>query len=537
MTEIRFLKDAPIPMRDGLNLAANIHMPAEPGKYPVIMAFTAFGKDAYWGKEFNGWGRAYEPWSPTITGTCTFEANDPDFWCNCGYIIITVDARGFNRSPGTRALAEIDGSPGEQAIIAEGRWARDEYDAIEWAGVQDWCNGSVALSGVSILGFSQWRVAGLNPPHLKCFNPWEGMINFYQDCKFPGGIPETKFTTPESWTKGSYIRTNRFEAAWPAPENEDPPAPDFMEEDDFLEKITLPALICGNWTDHGIHARGSFKGFRKISSEHKWLFTHGRYKWSEFYCSEARTMRKLFFDCYLKGMDERILSLPKVQLMVMENMTEYSVRFEDDYPVKSAVATRLYLDAADGVLKDSLPAEERSVTYDSESGLSAFDWVFEEDTELIGPSALKLWVSTAEADDMDIFVTLRKFDKNGAEVRFDSVLIPEYWIVAVGWMRLSHRELNTKASTPLEPLQKHVIGPGEKVSPGEIVPCEIPVWPAGVLFRKGESLRVEIAGRYRGGEPLPRQDKCYDDLVNKGKHTIYTGGKYDSGFLAPLNRR
>jgi predicted acyl esterase len=40
-------KNAPIPVRDGLNLSANIYRPEKPGEYPVIMAFTAFGKDVF----------------------------------------------------------------------------------------------------------------------------------------------------------------------------------------------------------------------------------------------------------------------------------------------------------------------------------------------------------------------------------------------------------------------------------------------------------------------------------------------------------
>ena len=546
MTDIKFMKDVRVPMRDGLDLAANIYLPDKPGKFPVIMAFTGFGKDVFWSEQFHGFGMAYEPWSPTMTGTITFEANDPHFWCNYDYAIMLVDPRGFNRSPGTRAKAAIDGSPGEQAVLAEGRWARDEYDAIEWAGVQEWSNGNVALSGVSIFAFSQWRVAGNPPPHLKCINPWEGMTDFYQDCMFPGGIPETKFTTPEDMTTtvtnpqdtkkgGTYIKTCRFEPAWPAPENERPPEIEFMEEDEFLEKIKLPALICGNWNDHGCHTRGSFKAFRKISSEQKWLYTHGRSKWAEFYCSEGRTMRKLFFDHFLKGVDDRILSIPKVQLFVMEDLQNYNIRYEDDYPVKSAVPTRLYLDSASGEAGENPVTGESSVSYVWNEGCAAFNYTFKHDTELLGPSALKLFVSAEDADDMDLFVTLRKFDKNGNEIRFDSTITPRNWTVAIGWMRLSYRKLNTKASTPLEPLQLRVIGVGDKVKPCEIVQCEVAILPTSVLFRKGEHIRIEVSGRYRSGEVIPWQGRCYDDTINRGRHTIYTGGKYDSSILMPLH--
>ena len=534
MTEIKLMKDVPVPMRDGLNLAANVYLPDTPGKYPVIMAFTPFGKDVYWNEKNYGWGQAYEPWSPTITGSITFEANDPEFWCHYGYAIMIVDPRGCNRSPGTFPVAELDGAPGEQANIGEGRWARDQYDAIEWAGVQDWSNGNVALSGVSVYAFSQWRVAGMNPPHLKCLNPWEGMTDYYRDCMAPGGIRETEFTNPVGHHGH---RTATFPPAWEAPENEDPPKADLKTEDEFLPLITQPTLICGNWADHGCHTRGSFKAFRLISSEQKWLYTHGHQKWGEFYCSEARTYRKWFFDHFLKGSDDRILRIPKVSLAIMDTMDVYSLRFEDDYPIPGTEAVKFFLSASDNGMHASFVPEEGNISYDSGDGHAAFEYTFTEDTELIGPSALKIWVSAEETEDMDLFATLRKFDREDREIRLDSVVCPRNMPVAVGWMRASLRELDPDISTPQEPYQKRVIGPGEKIKPGEIVPCEIAVWPAGMLFKAGEKMRVEIAGKYRSGDAAAWQEFHYQEPTNKGLHTVYTGGKYDSYFIVPLKKK
>ena len=186
-------KDVPIPVRDGLKLAANVSRPDKPGKFPVIIAFTAFSKDVLWSPHSVGWGFADEPYSPTITGTAVFEAEDPAFWVRHEYVLIIADPRGFNRSPGKMGKADIDGSVGEVGVLSLGLWARDMYDAIEWAGTQEWSNGNVGLSGVSILAFSQWRAAALNPPHLKAFIPWEGMTDFYRDVLFRGGVPETEW--------------------------------------------------------------------------------------------------------------------------------------------------------------------------------------------------------------------------------------------------------------------------------------------------------------------------------------------------------
>lgn len=78
-----------------------------------------------------------------------------------GYAIVNPDPRGTWYSEGDATFL----SPQED---------EDFYDLIEWAGTQPWSNGKVGLSGVSYLTSSQWRVAGLKPPHLAAINPWEG---------------------------------------------------------------------------------------------------------------------------------------------------------------------------------------------------------------------------------------------------------------------------------------------------------------------------------------------------------------------------
>jgi predicted acyl esterase len=91
-----------------------------------------------------------------------------------------------------------------------------------------------------------------------------------------------------------------------------------------------------------------------------------------------------------------------------------------------------------------------------------------------------------------------------------------------------------KKSTLWEPYIKQVVGPGEKLKPGEVVSCEIPILPSATLFHKGETLRLEISGLYRGGQRIEVSFDYSGEMVNKGTHTIYTGGKFDSHLLIPI---
>ena len=54
-----------------------------------------------------------------------------------------------------------------------------------------------------------------------------------------------------------------------------------------IEDIEVPALVCGSFSDHNLHTRGSFEGFRRIGSPHKWLYTHRGQKWATYYSEEG----------------------------------------------------------------------------------------------------------------------------------------------------------------------------------------------------------------------------------------------------------
>lgn len=515
-------KDIPIKMRDEIKLAANVYRPDKPGKFPVIIGITFFGKDIPWSEIHSGWGIAYDTSSPTLTRTTAFEAPDPAFWVPHGYVVVLVDQRGTGRSGG-------------QPFTPFGHDAHmfnylDYYDVIEWAGIQEWSNGNVGLSGVSTFAMAQWAVASLNPPHLKAINPWEGFTS--SPARQPlegerGCIPETVFLN-------RHLGRNSppHNPAFPDPEKNIVPPP-WRGSYEYLEDIIIPALVCGTWSDHFCHTRGTMGGvflaYQKISSKNKWLYTHGRQKWAEYYSSEALSIQKMFFDCFLKGTDSRILEMPKVRLEVRDTIDRWLVRFEKEWPLMHTKYTKLYLDAKTNTLNFNRIKNEAIVSYDSEltDGKVLFNIIFEEDTELTGYMKLKLWVSPEEADDMDLFVTVRKFDVNKNEILFDGWAFPSTYPVAFGLLRLSNREIDEEKSTPWQPFltYKKV----QKVEPGEIVSCEIEIFASSTLFHKGETLGLEISGKFQG----KTERYGFKDL-NKGKHSIYTGGKYDSYLLVPL---
>ena len=85
-----------------------------------------------------------------------------------------------------------------------------------------------------------------------------------------------------------------------------------------LERIEVPALICGSFSDHSLHTRGSFEAFRRISSRHHWLYTHRGGKWAVYHSREAVAFQQRFFDCFLKGEENGMRDVPPVRLEVRE---------------------------------------------------------------------------------------------------------------------------------------------------------------------------------------------------------------------------
>jgi hypothetical protein len=88
---------------------------------------------------------------------------------------------------------------------------------------------------------------------------------------------------------------------------------------------------------------------------------------------------------------------------------------------------------------------ESKIQYESttRSANAVFSYKFENGTELIGSMRLKLWVSTSEGDDLDLFIVVRKLDASGNEVFFSGFNGYERDDVAKGWLRASHRDLDS----------------------------------------------------------------------------------------------
>ena len=114
-----------------------------------------------------------------------------------------------------------------------------------------------------------------------------------------------------------------------------------------------------------------------------------------------------------------------------------------------------------------------------------------EATEITGPCAVKLFVSSSTAD-ADLFVILRVFSPDLREITFQGAIDP-HTPSGQGWLRASHRALDPALSLPYRPYHTHT-NP-QPLTPGEIVELDIEIWPTSIVVPPGHRVALTVRGR------------------------------------------
>ena len=133
MTEIR---EARIPMPDGVRLAATLYLPpdADETPVPVVLEYLPYRKDDSVGRNL--------------------ELNS--YLTRRGIAGARVDIRGTGNSEGELPAGEYT----EQEQV-------DAEAVIAWLAVQPWCTGAVGMWGISWGGFNSIQIASRQPRRLR----------------------------------------------------------------------------------------------------------------------------------------------------------------------------------------------------------------------------------------------------------------------------------------------------------------------------------------------------------------------------------
>lgn len=509
--------DVAITMRDGVHLRANIFRPNGNTKVPAIISAHPYGKDNIPAKSWSGRSPNFlyrlfpQPDAFEFSSYTSWEAPDPAVYVPRGYAVINCDLRGAGTSEGTGELLS--------------QQERQDYrDIIEWVAEQPWCTGKVGLDGVSYLSISQYGAASEHPPHLVAICPWEGLSDMYRDLAYPGGVREIGFT--EVWFKGvskNRTKTNlQLEAELRRELDEF-----WLERAHPVDKIQVPMLICGSFSDHSLHTRGSFHAFAKAKGP-KWLYTHRSGKWSSYYRADATSTRISFFDYFLKGNKSNgFTSRPAVRLAVYDTRSApAAIVAEDEFPPRDLTWKSMYLNAESLLFEEENPlctSTARFHTTTQSTGL-CFSWTVPEDIDIIGPMALHVPVSLDGADDLFLFVGVRKF-RSGVEINFEGSYGFARDIVTKGWQRAAHREIDIALSTRAQPVHTHA--QSELIASGEIVAMSIELRQHATRFLKGDVMVLELRGNwFFANDPLRGQFPAKYEASLPAMVTVHTGGDF-----------
>lgn len=551
-------KDLRVPMRDGVELAADAYHGPENKPRPALVALSPYGK------ELQALALTTPPQrrpSPMWDGC--IEAGDIARIVKEDYVHVIGDLRGSGFSGG-----EHIGNYNAGGVSL----GQDAYDFIEWVAAQPWCDGNVGMVGISYFGSMQVLAAAERPPHLKAIFVSGGHYDFYETT-YHGGImwfmpraaregrggdsgwaftDNVKSRMIERHSPGELKKlvAERLEdpdiAAWPNlvhvlnyPKNHEAWFDIVMNELDgewyeernpitLAPNIDIPVWLQldqgRGWTlDGTIELYNALKGPKKLAI--------GPYPpmQSRPFIEEHDKMFR-WYDYWIKGIDNGVMEEPAISIFV-EGSRE--VVTAGQWPPKDIEYKSLYLRPRHKLSEEPEPMGAEYAAPDGfyQAPLTVTDKVeilswstqpFEQDTELIGAGAAHIF---AEIDQADTNFIMRLWDTapNG-----------QRQLITTGYLKASHRELDdrTTEGNPYHPHTRSV-----PVEPGTIEEYVLRLYPFANTFKPGHRLTVELSN----DEPLADEhnallppDAFHLPVGRPVTHKIYRDAAHKSRLVLPF---
>ncbi len=541
-----------VPMRDGVELSADLYLPQASGAFPTVLMRTPYSNNM-----------------DMIIERARVFAND-------GYACVVQDIRGRWDSDGDYYPFHND--------------VDDGFDTQEWVGQQPWSNGKIGMAGGSYLGLVQWLSAPLRSQYLTCLAPRVICGDFHGGLVYPGGALQlnvvmtwgmrTNGRTGQSidyhdWTNAFRAlpvgnvdllagRSLDFYKDWI-----DHPAYDgywkAIDVEDKWDEIDVPAFNMGGWFDlYSSDAFTNFNGIRqrgRTPEARQSKLVVGPWPHSlsvspktgdvDFGAGSMANLdkeEKRWFDYWLKGIDNGIMDEPPLRLFIM-GINQW--RDEHEWPLARTDWQRWHLrsdgDAnsvrGGGRLSIDMPEDEPQdrFVYDPEFPVQTVGgnnccspdivpWgpydqravemrsdvlcytsePLEDDMEVTGPITMVLYAAT-DGPDTDWTTKLVDVFPTGYAMN-----------LCDGIFRARYRE--SRYETRL-------------LEPNRVYRYEIDVAVTGNVFRKGHSIRIEISS-----SNFPRFDRNLNTGKDYGKdaeirvarQSVYHTRKYPSHVLLPV---
>jgi putative CocE/NonD family hydrolase len=512
----RLLADVMIPMEDGTRLSADVYLPKTPGRYPVILQFSAYNRDLHTIGVPKGTNEIGSP--PIITGR--------------GYVQVVVTARGIGRSQGElmRWHAESE--------------VQDHLACVTWCAEQPWSSGEVCLFGTSYYGMNQPTIAAHRPPALKAFFCNEICTDFRRHVFRYAGYPNIEFFG--LWTGANFTASgvklhvppvvraalshlvNRplvwdlvrrridpimqgFKTHQPIPralenlvafftDNDNDPA-NRTDEGSFrrLSQIEIPFVVAQNRGNISLHQFGSYDLFERSATpaHRKWMIIGPAEYELPAYAWQLEALA--FFDHVVKGIDNGYDRQPAVRWW-RDGAAAGEPHWGNAaaFPAPGSRTLALHPTAADksgtGALQPAPVVEASShwLAVPEVPGLVPgtdtamphvlrFRLPISADMELVGPARLRLGLSSSEID-THVVVRLDRIDRDGNR-----------HCLSMGNQRAAARhvmpEYSTKAEVAIDDRRLTPLRPNEPVG------LVVNMTPTAAVLHAGDTLELAVASR------------------------------------------
>jgi uncharacterized protein len=533
-----------IPMRDGLELAADVYLPIGADSAPTIVEVTPYQKDSIFCRE------------------------DAEHYQRNGYGFVSVDCRGRGKS--------------------EGEWTaflndpQDCHDVIEWVAAQPWSTGKVGMTGLSYMGWVQWAAASQRPPHLTCLVSNSAAGRWQQEIPYTNGAFQlffawwgygTRRRISESgrgvdWEEvlktlpygdlgklvngsgGSwelFSRHDRLDEVWES-----------IRYDDSYDQINVPCLHVTGWYDLE-DLLGAFHHYEMMDAHSPaaadqyllvgpWSHVGTRFPSREYggvdYGPQAAIDMSAehlrWFDHWLKGSGEGIKDVERVRVF---EPGRNSWRGAKKWPLSNAT-DKLYLDLehGDGALRSEPSAQEQTQSYrydpldpaltgidvnaypaqdpplaqntnEARSDVLSFTSAALTEEQVLSGWAQLVLYAASDCEDTEWHVKITDVDPEGVSRK-----------VTQGCLRAACRD----SLTDLKPL-----------TPNAVSEFNIEFWPTQHVFQPGHRVRVTVTS---SDYPwFARSLNQFGLVADQGEpkvatNTVSCGGEHPSYLALPVER-
>jgi len=485
------IREARIPMPDGVMLAATLYLPpdTDTAPVPVVLEYLPYRKDDSVGRNL--------------------ELNS--YLTRRGYAGARVDIRGTGNSEGELPAGEY--TEQEQ---------RDAEVVIAWLADQPWCTGSVGMWGISWGGFNSIQIAMRQPPPpaLKAIIACEASDDmFHDDVHYIDGLlhldeyavmidqlnmlpPAPEYPLDEE-TLARRFDSEPWMATWLGQQQDGPYWLRNSLRADY-SRLAVPAFLIAGWWDG--YRDSVFRMARHGQVPVKALIGPWNHTWPHIAVPgpavEWRSHAVRWWDHWLKGVDTGLLDEPMANVYVQTwrppdpDLTELPGhwRSETALPPERTRQQVLYCGSGPGLAAEPGPDASVQLRYVPSAGIEGGHWWGELTADQRGADAYSLVFDSAPlGDDLEVLGLCR------VEIHGRADASPLNWFARVsdvapdGTATLVAGGGRSDRPDPLRDPAEPVPGPGG--AGGDPAPdwLPLPLHACSWVFPRGHRIRLAIS--------------------------------------------